>query len=69
MKRNNFAQKIAQLYPWLLSKAFYLCRNKEDAEDLAMDVVCKMLENSDKFNANLPIKPWAVIILSNIFYT
>lgn len=69
MTANDFKQEVALLYPWLLSKALYLCRNKEDAEDITMSVVCRMLENADKFNIGLPLKPWALVILNNTFYT
>lgn len=67
MPNNDFNQEVCRLYPWLLAKAFYLCSSKADAEDIAMDVVCKMLENAHKFNAGMPIKPWAAAILNNTF--
>lgn len=66
---NDFKQKVAQLYPWLLSKALYLCRNKEDAEDLTMSVICRILENAHRFDTDLPLKPWAITILNNTFCT
>jgi RNA polymerase sigma factor, sigma-70 family len=69
MTANDFKQEVALLYPWLLSKAFYLCRNKADAEDLTMEVICRMLENSHRFDTDLPIKPWALVILNNTFCT
>ena len=69
MTANDFKQEVALLYPWLLSKAFYLCRNKADAEDLTMEVICRMLENSHRFDTDLPIKPWAIVILNNTFCT
>lgn len=65
----EFKQEVASLYPWILRKAYYLCHNMEDAKDLTMTVVCKMLENAHLFNNDAPIKPWCKVILRNTFCT
>lgn len=65
----SFKKEIAEIYPWVLHLAKKFCPSLKDAEDLAGDTICKILENKHKFRADKPLKPWCVAILRNTYLT
>lgn len=65
----NFEKQITEIYPWILQIAKKYCSSHEDAEDLAGDTICKLLENKNKFSNDKPLKPWCVTILRNTYLT
>ncbi|MBD5309153.1 MAG: RNA polymerase sigma factor [Bacteroides sp.] len=68
MKTNNsFQKKILGLQANLLSFAYQLTANREEAQDLLQDTTLKALDNEDKFVDNVNFKGWVFTIMRNIF--
>ena len=68
MKRNQaFEDKIVGLQGNLLSFAYQLTTNREQAEDLLQDTTLKALSNEDKYVDNVNFKGWIFTIMRNIF--
>lgn len=65
----NFKKEIVEIYPWVLHLAKKFCPSIKDAEDLAGDTICKILENKHKYRVDKPLKPWCVAILRNTYLT
>ncbi|MBD5309888.1 MAG: RNA polymerase sigma factor [Muribaculaceae bacterium] len=64
---NTFQQKILGLQANLLSFAYQLTTNKEEAHDLLQDTTLKALDNEEKFVDNTNFKGWVFTIMRNIF--
>ncbi len=64
---NSFQQKILGLQANLLSFAYQLTTNKEEAHDLLQDTTLKALDNEEKFVDNTNFKGWVFTIMRNIF--
>lgn len=55
---------------WIISKARrYYPDNKNDADDLASETICKCLSQSKRFDRERDFKPWALTIMHNTFIT
>ncbi len=68
MKTNNsFQKKILGLQANLLSFAYQLTSNREEAHDLLQDTTLKALDNEEKFVDNVNFKGWVFTIMRNIF--
>ncbi|MDE5887730.1 MAG: RNA polymerase sigma factor [Muribaculaceae bacterium] len=68
MKTNNsFQKKILGLQANLLSFAYQLTANREEAQDLLQDTTLKALDNEEKFVDNVNLKGWVFTIMRNIF--
>ncbi|MDE6443148.1 MAG: RNA polymerase sigma factor [Muribaculaceae bacterium] len=67
MRANSFQQKILGLQGNLLSFAYQLTTNKEEAHDLLQDTTLKALDNEEKFVDNVNFKGWIFTIMRNIF--
>ncbi len=68
MKSNNtFKDRIVGLQGNLLSFAYQLTTNREQAEDLLQDTTLKALDNEDKYVDNVNFKGWIFTIMRNIF--
>lgn len=68
MKKNeNFRDKVIGLQGNLLSFAYQLTSNREEAEDLLQDTTLKALDNQDKYVDNVNFKGWIFTIMRNIF--
>lgn len=65
----DFDKEVANLYPWILRLAKWYCSSLEDAEDLAGDTICKILDNRNKFQNDRPLKPWCSTVLINTYFT
>ncbi|MDE5886139.1 MAG: RNA polymerase sigma factor [Muribaculaceae bacterium] len=63
----SFQQKILGLQANLLSFAYQLTTNKEEAQDLLQDTTLKALDNEEKFVDNTNFKGWIFTIMRNIF--
>lgn len=68
-KNIDFEKEVLKVYPWIINLAKKYCHSAKDAEDLAGDTVCKILENKNKFNYTKDLKPWCIAILRNTFLT
>lgn len=51
----------------MMSFAYTLTSNREEAEDLLQDTTLKVLDNADKFVDNVNFKGWVFTIMRNIF--
>ncbi|MDE6576693.1 MAG: RNA polymerase sigma factor [Muribaculaceae bacterium] len=67
MKTNSFQQKILGLQANLLSFAYQLTTNKEEAQDLLQDTTLKALDNEEKYVDNVNFKGWVFTIMRNLF--
>ena len=68
MKKNqSFQNRLIGLQGNLLSFAYQLTTNKEQAQDLLQDTTLKALDNEDKYVDNVNFKGWIFTIMRNIF--
>lgn len=66
-KQESFIQRILGIQNNLLSFAYQLTTNREQAEDLLQDTTLKALDNEDKYVDNVNFKGWIFTIMRNIF--
>jgi RNA polymerase sigma-70 factor (ECF subfamily) len=59
--------KLMSIQGNLLSFAYMLTSNRDDAYDLLQDTTLKVLDNADKYVDNINFKGWAFTIMRNIF--
>jgi RNA polymerase sigma-70 factor (ECF subfamily) len=59
--------KLMSIQSNLLSFAYMLTSNRDDAYDLLQDTTLKVLDNADKYVDNINFKGWAFTIMRNIF--
>ena len=68
MKTNtNFQERLVGLQGNLLSFAYQLTANREQAEDLLQETTLKALDNEAKYVDNVNFKGWIFTIMRNIF--
>lgn len=67
MKQDSFKDRILGLQGNLLSFAYQLTTNREQAQDLLQDTTLKALDNEDKYVDNVNFKGWIFTIMRNIF--
>ena len=65
--KESFQDRIINLQDNLLSFAYQLTTNREQAQDLLQDTTLKALDNEDKFVDNVKFKGWIFTIMRNIF--
>ena len=63
----SFKQRLLGLQGNLLSFAYQLTTNKEEARDLLQDTTLKALDNEEKYVDNVNFKGWIFTIMRNIF--
>lgn len=63
----SFTKRILGIQGNLLSFAYQLTTNKEQAQDLLQDTTLKALDNEDKYVDNVNFKGWIFTIMRNIF--
>lgn len=63
----SFQDRIISLQGNLLSFAYQLTTNREQAEDLLQDTTLKALDNESKYVDNVNFKGWIFTIMRNIF--
>ncbi len=63
----TFKQRIIGLQSNLLSFAYQLTNNHDEAQDLLQDTTLKALDNESKFVDNTNFKGWIFTIMRNIF--
>lgn len=64
---DSFKQRILGIQGNLLSFAYQLTTNKEQAQDLLQDTTLKALDNEEKYVDNVNFKGWIFTIMRNIF--
>lgn len=64
---NNFQDRLIGLQGNLLSFAYQLTANREQAEDLLQETTLKALDNEAKYVDNVNFKGWIFTIMRNIF--
>ena len=68
MKTNeSFKQRLLGLQGNLLSFAYQLTTDKDEARDLLQDTTLKALDNEEKYVDNVNFKGWIFTIMRNIF--
>ena len=68
MKSNEtFKQRLLGLQSNLLSFAYQLTTDKDEARDLLQDTTLKALDNEEKYVDNVNFKGWIFTIMRNIF--
>lgn len=65
----DFDKELKDIYPWILHLAGKFCRCREDAEDLANDIIYKLLVNRDQFVGDKSLKPWCLAVMRNVYIT
>ena len=63
----SFQEKLLNLQGNLLSFAYQLTTNREQAQDLLQDTTLKALDNEEKYVDNVNFKGWIFTIMRNIF--
>lgn len=63
----TFKQRLMNLQGNLLSFAYQLTNNRDEAQDLLQDTTLKALDNQNKFVENTNFKGWIFTIMRNIF--
>ena len=67
MKSSKFLHNLLNLQSNMLSFAYALTSNREDAYDLMQDTTLKALDNQEKFAEETNFKGWVLTIMRNIF--
>lgn len=65
--QESFKDRVIGLQSNLMSFAYQLTSNREQAEDLLQDTTLKALSNEDKYVDNVNFKGWIFTIMRNIF--
>ncbi|MBD5236785.1 MAG: RNA polymerase sigma factor [Bacteroidales bacterium] len=66
-QQESFKDRVIGLQGNLMSFAYQLTSNREQAEDLLQDTTLKALSNEDKYVDNVNFKGWIFTIMRNIF--
>ena len=66
-QQETFKDRVIGLQSNLMSFAYQLTSNREQAEDLLQDTTLKALSNEDKYVDNVNFKGWIFTIMRNIF--
>ena len=64
---NNFRTNLLNLQSNLMSFAYQLTSDREQAADLLQDTTLKALDNEEKFTSDSNFKGWVMTIMRNIF--
>lgn len=67
MKTDIFKTRLLALQNNLLSFAYTLTCNRDDAYDLLQDTTVKALDSQDKYTDNTNFKGWVFTIMRNLF--
>lgn len=65
--QESFKDRVIGLQSNLMSFAYQLTSNREQAQDLLQDTTLKALSNEDKYVDNVNFKGWIFTIMRNIF--
>lgn len=65
--KESFKKRILGLQGNLLSFAYQLTTNRDEAQDLLQDTTLKALDNEEKYVENVNFKGWIFTIMRNIF--
>ncbi len=64
---NSFRTNLLNLQSNLMSFAYQLTSDREQAADLLQDTTLKALDNEEKFTSDSNFKGWVMTIMRNIF--
>ena len=64
---SNFRTNLLNLQSNLMSFAYQLTSDREQAADLLQDTTLKALDNEEKFTSDANFKGWVMTIMRNIF--
>lgn len=65
--KESFKRRLLGLQGNLLSFAYQLTTNHDEAQDLLQDTTLKALDNEEKYVENVNFKGWIFTIMRNIF--
>lgn len=65
--QESFKNRLLGLQSNLLSFAYQLTSNRDEAQDLLQDTTLKALDNEEKYIDNVNFKGWIFTIMRNIF--
>lgn len=57
---------VSEHAAWIRRKAGYICKDENEAEDLAGETIYRCLRCSGNFNHSLDFKPWVVTIMRRL---
>jgi len=63
---SDLGPRIAELYPRLLRYAIVLKRNRDEAEDLAQDTVCRALERASFYRQDTNLFGWLSCMMNRV---
>lgn len=66
---SEFKERLLDLVPAMRAFARSLCRNRDEADDLAQDALYRALISWRTFQPNTNLKAWVFTILRNRFYS
>lgn len=70
MKAADFAAALVELWPQMWRYAYFLCRNRNEAEDLRAETACRALEKSQQYDPDrAPLASFVGAIMRNCFIT
>lgn len=67
MSKHGFRDSLMSIQSKMLSFAYMLTSNKDDAYDLLQDTTLKVLDNESKYAENINFRGWVFTIMRNIF--
>lgn len=67
MRNTSIESKLLAVRSSLLSFAYSLTHNRDDAYDLLQDTSLKVLDSEDKYGENVNFKGWVFTIMRNLF--
>ncbi|MDB5468813.1 MAG: polymerase sigma-70 factor, subfamily [Caulobacter sp.] len=65
----DFREQLLELIPAMRAFARSLCRNRDEADDLAQDALYRALQSWRTFQPDTNLKAWVFTILRNRFYS
>lgn len=68
-QETDFREQLLELIPAMRAFARSLCRNRDEADDLAQDALYRALQGWRSFRPGTNLKAWVFTILRNRFYS
>ena len=68
-QETDFREQLLDLIPAMRAFARSLCRDRDEADDLAQDALYRALQNWRSFQEGTNLKAWVFTILRNRFYS
>jgi RNA polymerase sigma-70 factor, ECF subfamily len=66
-RRSSSRWQLSELMPLLKARAFKLCRDANESEDLVQETILRALRFEDNFVAGTNLRAWLCTVLGNVF--